>query len=185
MRLDEILSLTWNKVNLIERLIDLGADDTKEGDVKKAGIEQELYDVLIEIQTERGTYKPHDNVFLSVKGRKVNQNFFERKFRKLADKAGFTDLKFHDFRHCYTVRKRREGHDRSVIKAQTGHHTDSMFNWYDKVDQFEIQEMAGFTQISCEAIQMQIDQLVKSAKDHGIPLGAVQALIGRLWRTAA
>jgi integrase len=118
MRLEEILSLTWNKVNLVERLIDLGADDTKEGDVKKAGIEQDLYDVLIEIQTERGTYKPDDYVFLSVKGRKVNQNFFERKFRKLADKAGFTDLKFHDFRHCYTVRKRREGHDRSVIKAQ-------------------------------------------------------------------
>jgi hypothetical protein len=71
------------------------------------------------------------------------------------------------------------------LAAQTGHHTDSMFNWYDKVDQFEIQEMAGFTQISCEAIQEQIDLLVKSAKDLGIPLGAVQALIGRLWRTAA
>jgi len=184
-REEELLSLKWKKLNLVERLIDLEADETKEGDAKKAGIEQEFFDVLIEIQTERVPYNPDDLVFLSVKGRKINQNFFERKFRKLADKAGFTDLKFHDFRHCYTVRKRREGHDRSVIKAQTGHHTDSMFNWYDKVDQFEIQEMAGFTQVSCEAIQDLIDQLVKTAKDHSIPLGAVQALIGRLWRTAA
>ena len=58
-------------------------------------------------------------------------------------------------------------------------------DWYDKVDPFEIQEMAGYTQVSCDAIQDLIDRLVKTAKDHSIPLGAVQAIIGRLWRIAA
>ena len=157
----------------------------KEGDNKTPGIEQELYDALIEIQTERGDCRPDDIVFLSVKGRRINQNFFERRFRKLADKAGFTDLIFHDFRHCYTVRKRREGHDKSVIKAQTGHHTNSMFDWYDKVDVSEIQEMAGFTQAHTEAIKEDLERLIILAKSKDIPLGAVQALISRLWRVAA
>lgn len=182
MRLEEILDLTWKKIDLVERLIHLQADETKESDNKTPGIEQELYDVLIEIQTEHGNCKPDDVVFLSVKGRRINQNFFERKFRKYADEAGFVGLVCHDFRHCYTVRKRREGHDRSVIKAQTGHHTDSMFSWYDKVDVSEIQEMAGVTKSHTETIREDVERLVCLAKSKEVPLGAVQSLIGRLWR---
>jgi integrase len=185
MREDEILGLTWKKVNLVERLIELQATDTKEADKKTAGIEQELYDVLIEIQTERGDCRPDDFVFLSVKGRRINQNFFERRFRKLADEAGFIGLVCHDFRHCYTVRKRREGHDKSVIKAQTGHHTNSMFDWYDKVDVSEIQEMAGFTQAHTEVIKEDLERLIILAKSKDIPLGVIQALMSRLWRVAA
>ena len=66
-------------MNLIERLVDLETDDTKEGDVKKGVIEQDIYGVLIEVQTESGPCNPDDLVFKSVKGRKINQNFFERK----------------------------------------------------------------------------------------------------------
>jgi|GEM_PF-5522120 hypothetical protein len=69
-------------------------------------------------------------VFLSVKGRRINQNFFERRFRKLADKA-------------------------------------------------------GFTQAHAEAIKEDLERLIILAKSKDIPLGAVQALISRLWRVAA
>jgi hypothetical protein len=109
---------------------------------------------------------------------------FEGWFRKLADKAGYPDLRCHDFRHCYTQRKRREGHDKSVIRAQTGHHTDSMFNWYDKVDVFEIQEMAGYTKIDCAEIREDIERLVSKAKTKNVPLGVIQPLIGRSWKIA-
>jgi len=182
MREDEILNLRWKQVNLIERLMDLQAEETKEADNKSPGIEQELYDVLIEIQTERKTSNPEDYVFLSVNGRKIYPDYLRHRFRQCADKAGFIGLRIHDLCHSYTARKRREGHDRSVIKAQTGHHTDSMFNWYDKVDQYEIQEMAGCSLVISDEVREDIDRLLRKAREKGIPLGAIQALIGRLWR---
>lgn len=185
MREDEILNLQWRQVNLVERLIDLQADETKEADNKCLGIEQELYDVLIEIQIERGACQPDDFVFLSVHGKKLYPDYLRHRFRQCADKAGFVGLKIHDLRHCYTVRKRKEGHDRSVIRAQTGHHTESMFNWYDKVDVTEIQEMAGFSLANSDALMEDAERLLKKAREKQVPLGVVHALIGRLWKKTA
>jgi integrase len=51
MRKGEILMLKWEHVNLVERRIRLQAEDTKETDNKTIGIEQDLYDILIEVQT--------------------------------------------------------------------------------------------------------------------------------------
>jgi integrase len=182
MRLSEILDLTWDKVDLVDRLIRLEADDTKEIDQKTLGIEQELYELLIEIQLE-GDSRPGRLVFLAMKGGRICEHFLDRQFRKLADAAGFIGLRVHDFRHCYTVRKRREGHDRSIIKAQTGHHTDSMFDWYDNVDEKELQDMAGFTRQNMDVLEDHVEKLVAAARAHSIPLGAVQSLIGRTFRT--
>ena len=58
MRQGEVISLKWQSVDLVERLIRIQASGTKETDNKTIGIEQELFDVLIEIQTERGGCKP-------------------------------------------------------------------------------------------------------------------------------
>lgn len=182
MREDEILNLKWGQVDLVERLMDLQASETKEADNKSPGIEQDLYDVLLEIQIERKTSNPDEYVFLSVNGKKIYADYLRHRFRQCADKAGFAGLRIHDLRHSYTVRKRREGHDRSVIKAQTGHHTESMFNWYDKVDVTEIQEMAGYSLVNSDEVRDDVDRLLKKAREKGVSLGAIQALIGRSWK---
>jgi hypothetical protein len=57
-----------------------------------------------------------------------------------------------------------------------------MFSWYDKVDVSEIQEMAGVTKSHTETIREDVERLVCLAKSKEVPLGAVQSLIGRLWR---
>jgi integrase len=184
MRQGEIISLKWHNVNLVDRLIIIQPSGDKEADIKTIGIEQDLYDVLIEIQTERGGCKADDYVFLSSLNKMIIREYFEKVFRKSADDADFSGFVFHDLRHSYTVRKRREGFDKSVIKAQTGHHTDHMFSWYDKVDRSEIQEMAGYTQANGETLKGDIVALVQKARENSIPLGAVQSLIGRLWRVS-
>ena len=123
--------------------------------------------------------KPDDIVFLSPVGVKIGRNYFGKRFRKYADEAGFIGVNFHDFRHFYTVRKRREGYDKSVIMAQTGHHTDHMFSWYDKVDQSEIQDMAGFTQVNCKELKVGIEKLISTAREKNITLGVAQSLLTR------
>jgi integrase len=163
----------------------LQAEDTKEADSKTIGIEQDLYDLLIDLQTKHGKCEKNDFVFLSLTGLQIGRNFFGSEFRKYADEAGFVGLVCHDFRHCYTVRKRKEGFDKSVIKAQTGHHTDHMFTWYNKVDRSEIQEMAGFSNVDSEFLLEDLNRLVERGKEKGIPLGVVQSLITKSWKTAA
>lgn len=182
MRVGEVINLKWQNVNLVQRLIKLDSDETKEGDHKTIGIEQELYGLLILIQTERINIKPDELVFLSVKGGKICHHFLDRKFRKYADENGFGGLVIHDFRHCFVTRKRRAGHDKSVIKANTGHHTDSMFNWYNVVEDFEIQELAGYTEGSLNVLSDRISDVVETAKSNAIPLEAVHYLIGKKWR---
>ncbi|MBD3393351.1 MAG: tyrosine-type recombinase/integrase [Chitinivibrionales bacterium] len=185
MRAGEVINLKWGDVNLVQRLIRFTAMDTKEGAQKTVGIEQDLYEVLIEIQTESPACVPDGIVFRAAKGGKVNHHFMDRQFRKHADKAGCAGLVIHDFRHCYVTRKRRAGHDRSVIKANTGHSTDSMFDWYNAVDDSDIQELAGFTVEGIGPLKRQIAALVKSAQEKRIPLEAVQSFIGRTWREKA
>jgi len=165
-------------------MIDLQACDTKEADNKTIGIEQYLYDILIELQTNHEPCLKNDFVFQSLKVRQIGRNFFGSQFRKFADAAGFVGFVFHDLRYCYTVRKRKVGLDKSVIKAQTGHHTDHMFSWYNKVDRSEIQEMAGFTNVDCGFLVEDLNRLVERAKEKGISLGAVQSMVTKSWKIA-
>jgi integrase len=184
MREGEIINLKWHDVDLQNGLIRLGADQTKESDIKTIGIESELKEILTKNKAKNS---PNDEcyVFTSSVGHKIDGRCLSRTFRKHADRAGYANLRLHDFRHCYTTRKRREGFDRSLIKAQTGHHTDSMFYWYDNVDEQEIQAMSGHSHSNAEILKGSISLLVQKAKKKNISLGAVQNLVGRLWRAKA
>jgi integrase len=105
LRKTEILSLQWKEVNLSERLIVLDPSKIMGEGVRLVGIEGEILDVLIEIQTENGRPSPDDNVFLSEKGKKINVWSFDMMFRKIVDKVGLRDIVFHDFRRNYIARK--------------------------------------------------------------------------------
>ena len=181
MRIGEIIRLKWSCVDSANHVIRLDADETKESDTKVIGIEPDLWSLLTELrQKTNAAYD--DLVFTSTVNKPIDHHCLDRAFRKYADRAGYRNVRLHDLRHSYTRRKRREGFDRSVIKAQQGHHTDSMFHWYDKVDVEEIQAMAGYTAQNMAILDNDIAELVKKARKSSIPLGAVQNLVGRLWR---
>lgn len=185
MRVGEIINLKWENVDRNNWIIRLKADETKESDIKVIGIETELIEVIKNRIKAVGKIQPTDYVFVSSVDEQIDPHCLDRAFRKHSDRAGFKNVRLHDFRHCYTRRKRREGFDRSVIKAQTGHHTDSMFDWYDKVDEEEIKAMSGNRDRDTESVNTDIVLLCIKAKEKGISLGAVQSLIGRSWRAKA
>jgi hypothetical protein len=77
-----------------------------------------------------------------------------------------------------------EGFDRSVIKSQTGHKTDSMFFLYDKVAE-EIINMSGNTCNNFDAILEHVAASVAKATENGSSCGTIENLIGRRWRGKA
>ncbi|HUV58827.1 MAG TPA: site-specific integrase [Desulfatiglandales bacterium] len=140
MRKGEILNLTRDKVDLNNRRIKLEAIDTKTGEPRTCPICNELYHVLKKIP--RALHDPH--VFLyngkPIKGIKTT-------FKTLCEKAKVPygrkvkgGLTFHDLRHSFNTYMRKAGVDKEVIKAITGHSTDSMFTRYNKIDRDDIDQ---------------------------------------------
>ena len=135
MRRGEILNLTWDKVDMKNRFINLDAEDTKDKEKRSIPICDELYEMLTNVT--RHINDPH--VFL-FRGKPVSDirsglvNACEKADivygRK--EKDGFT---FHDLRHTFNTNMRKAGVTESVIMAITGHSTREMFDRYNTVDQ--------------------------------------------------
>lgn len=130
MRKAEILGLTVDKVNLEERYIDLGQDDTK--DHERRG--EELYSALkecLEFREELGV--THKYLFIRKNGQPVK--CIRTVFENACKRAKLKDFRFHDLRHTYNTDMRRAGVHDSVIMKQTGHSTMQMFLRYNTIDE--------------------------------------------------
>jgi len=140
MRKGEILNLTRDKVDLNNRRIKLEAIDTKTGEPRTCPICNELYRILKKIP--RALHDPH--VFL-YNGKPIDD--IKTTFKTLCEKAKVPygrkvkgGLTFHDLRHSFNTYMRKAGVDKEVIKAITGHSTDSMFTRYNKIDRDDIDQ---------------------------------------------
>ncbi|MFH1760962.1 MAG: tyrosine-type recombinase/integrase, partial [bacterium] len=115
-------------------------------------------------------------------GSKIKRHSFYQAFRRARnDLKLLKDITPHTIRHTFVTRKRRAGFERSLIKRQVGHSTDSMFERYNHVDQEELQAMAGYTQANADIITHDLKKLVANAWENEIPLGVLQNKIGKEW----
>jgi integrase len=134
MRRGEVLSLTWDKVDMENRIIRLEAADTKDKEPRVIPILPELFEILHEIP--RTLHDPHVFLFRgkpvasiktglikACKDAGVNYGRFE--------KGGFV---FHDLRHSFNTYMRKAGVAQSVIMKIIGHSTDEMFRRYNSID---------------------------------------------------
>lgn len=146
MRKGEILNLTWDKVDLNKKRIRLEAIDTKTGEPRTCPICNELYEIF----TEKAKKRDHiqeagtDNHVFLYNGNPIKDDI-KTAFIATCKKAGVSygrkikgGLTFHDLRHSFNTYMRKAGVDKEVIKAITGHNTDSMFTRYNKIDRDDI-----------------------------------------------
>jgi integrase len=134
MRKGEILNLTWDKIDMKEKLIRLAGDDTKSGRSRTIPISQGLLEVLKTIP--RAIHDPH--VFL-FRGKPVND--IRTSIKEGCEGAGIAygrfgegSFVFHDIRHTFNTDMRRAGVHLSVIMTVMGHEDPGMFFRYDTVD---------------------------------------------------
>ena len=134
MRRGEILKLTWDKVDMKNRVINLEAADTKDREKRTIPICDELFKMLKNV-----TRHIYDNHVFLFRGKPVSD--IRTGLVKACKKAGITygrfergGFIFHDLRHTFNTNMRKAGVPESVIMAITGHSTREMFDRYDTVD---------------------------------------------------
>jgi len=127
MRKGEILNLTWNQVDLQEKMIYLKGENTKTGFGRKIPISPVLDEYLKTLPRSIKT-----NHVFNYRGKSIS--YFKRAWKSALRRAGIEDLRFHDLRHAFVTRMRRASVHDHVIMAITGHKTRSVFRRYDTVD---------------------------------------------------
>ena len=135
MRAGEVFNLTWDKVDLKQRVIRLEPEDTKNSEPRVIYLNDELLAIMREAGKVRGF--GHKRVF-TYKGQPIAS--IKTCFRRACRMAGIDNFRFHDLRHTFNTNMRKAGVDQSVIMKLTGHKTPSMFQRYNTVDLADAKE---------------------------------------------
>ena len=116
-------------MDLGNRIITSRSGETKTGEGRKVPISPKLYEVLSSLgHTEEYVF--------TYQGERVKS--IKRSFKRACQRAGIRDFRFHDFRHTFVTRMRREGVPDRVIMNITGHKTLGMLNRYDRIDEQDL-----------------------------------------------
>ncbi len=164
MRKGEIINLTWDKVDLKDRMIKLDAADTKDREAREVPICDALYNILKDIPKAI-----HDNHVFLFKGKPVND--FRTALRTACRAVGIPygrgtkdGFVFHDTRHCFNTNMRKSGVPESVVMNITGHSTREMFLRYDTVDAKDIKKAVNQMEGFLESVDQTVDQVPIKAK---------------------
>ncbi len=173
MRRGEIVSLTWDKVDLKNRMIRLEASDTKDKEPRTIPICDELYEILNRIPMP--LYRGHVFLYKGKPIRGINRTL--RRACRIAGipygrfvKDGFV---FHDLRHTFNTYMRKAGVPESVIMKVTGHSTREMFDRYNTVDAEDAKQAINqFRSFLLESVDQNVDQLPDEKEkeaSHNLP----------------
>jgi len=115
MRKEEILSLTWDKIDIGKRLITV--ENTKNGEYRVVPMNLELTNALGNVK-RRGK-----EVFSQASGERYTN--IRTAFEAAVRRAGIPHIRFHDLRHTFATRYMEKG-DVVTLKDILGHKTIEM-----------------------------------------------------------
>ena len=165
MRKGEIVNLTWDKVDLRQRMIRLEQSDTKDKEKRNIPICDELYQMFISMPNRIQGSSMDNHVFL-FHGEPVGD--IRTGLKKACKKAkikygrfvkgGFI---FHDLRHTFNTNMRKAGVAESVIMEVTGHSTREMFDRYNTIDEDDTRQAVGQLSTFLKSVDHPVDQVEK------------------------
>ena len=169
MRSREVLSLTWSKVSLKDRTIQLEAKDTKDREPRLIPICNGLYEILNGIP--RALHDDHVFLYRGNAGKKPGRPVknIRKSLANSCEKAGIPygrfmrdGFVFHDLRHTFNTYMRKAGVQESVIMDITGHSTREMFDRYNTIDADDkkdaINRFEGFLHNTSATVDQTVDQ---------------------------
>jgi len=126
MRLGEILSLTWNAVDLFRRTATVFR--SKNGERRTVPLNHTVMALLTEKAKVR--HLKTSLVFPSQAGTPLDPNHLRRALRPAMAKAGIVDCHFHDLRHTFATRLVQSGVDLYKVQRLLGHKSPMMTQRY-------------------------------------------------------
>ena len=130
MRLEEILTLTWDRVDLERGRLYLPGHLTKNGQERMVPITPTLRRELHRLRAQNGIMRIQGLVFTR-EGEKLNHTY--REIQRLCQEQGIKDFVFHDLRHCAVTNLADAGVDTETIMKIVGHSSVEMFLRYRTV----------------------------------------------------
>lgn len=130
MRLEEILTLTWDRVDLEKGRIFLPGSLTKTGEDREVPMTPTLRQRLSALRRQDGVTRIQGLVFTK-NGQKLNHTY--REVQRLCTEQKIEDFVFHDLRHCAVTNLADAGVDTETIMKIVGHSSVEMFLRYRKV----------------------------------------------------
>ena len=127
-RLGELVSLTWDRVDLHRGIITLRSIDTKTKKPRQVPLTLPVRQALAELSKVRDLGHRHVFVYHRSPVREV-----KTAFRTACKRAGIENLRFHDLRHCAATNLRRAGVDTTTAMQIIGHKSPYMWKRYNTV----------------------------------------------------
>jgi len=138
MRWGEIMSLTWDCVDLQRGFLRILGVKCKTGEGRKIGLTSEIRDMLNKLAKVR--HLNTNNVFL-YEGEPIQR--VKRSFMTACRNAGLKNVRFHDLRHCAATNLRRAGVDTVTAMKIVGHKSEKMHRRYNTVSEDDLTKAAG------------------------------------------
>ncbi|MHB8327948.1 MAG: site-specific integrase [bacterium] len=148
MRKSEILQLTWDRVDLKNRIILL--DITKNGERREIPINNTLFKTLTNIV--RRIDVPY--VFFNQKTLKPYDNH-KRSFAAALRKSHIIDFHFHDLRHTFASQLVMKGIDLTTVKELLGHKDIKITLRYSHLSQVHIKKAVEILDDRCKIVALE------------------------------
>jgi len=124
LRKENILSLTWSQVDLFRRLITI--EHTKNDERLSVPLNETLMSLFKQLFKISHIKSPY--VFSKPDGSRYHNSL--NGFWKAVKKAGLTDFRFHDLRHCFASALVQKGVDLYKVQRLLGHKSSAMSQRY-------------------------------------------------------
>ena len=132
LRVGNIISLTWEKVDLFKRLIVFSASEMKNNEPLCIPINNTLFETFKDLQKVRHL---NSNLVFVRNGKPLYQRLIGKALKNACRQAGITDFRFHDLRHTFASMLVEGGVDLYTVQRLLGHKDGKMTQRYAHLTQ--------------------------------------------------